>query len=226
MIRRFSKAHAAHRLGHGRSNLRLRRPAQSLPNAGYGPAPIGHNSMPEGQSEPEWLKERPMSDEWNHDQQHHDQNQGNWQGEQSWQSPETHHEPHQPAETVSAPVEQVSEVSRFEAIEAAISELKANVEALKADLPAAVIHPVADHQADAPEHAAAAAGTDKLAAIETELAALRELVTSIAGDVKSHADLHAETRAIVDEQHQLMRGLNYIITSAIGTLTSAAKQPK
>lgn len=226
MIRRFPKANTAHRLGHGRTSLRLRRPAQSLPSAACPPAPIGHNSMSEGQSEPEWLKERPMSDEWNHDQQHHDQNQGNWQGEQSWQAPEGHQENHQPVETFNDTVEPVSEVSRFEAIEAAITELKANVEALKAERPAAVIHPVAETEhADAAEHTPAASG-DKLATIETELAALRELVTTIAGDVKSHADLHAETRAIVDEQHQLMRGLNYIITSAIGTLTSAAKQPK
>lgn len=236
MIRRFPKAHAAHRLGHGRASLRLRRPAQSLPSAVMSPAPMGHNSMPEGQSEPEWLKERPMSDEWNHDQQHHDQNQGNWQGEQSWQAPEVHQEvhqeAHQPVETFNAPVEPVSEVSRFEAIEAAIAELKANVEALKADLPAAVIHPVADQNADAAEHTPAADG-DKLAAIELELSHLRTLIGSVAhsvseigADVKAHADLHAETRAIVDEQHQLMRGLNYIITSAIGTLTSAAKQPK
>lgn len=74
---------------------------------------------------------------------------------------------------------------------------------------------------------------DRLVAIEQELAHLRTLVGAVAhsvsaigADVKAHADLHAETRSIVDEQHQLMRGLNYIITSAIGTLTTAAKQPK
>lgn len=287
MIRRFPKAHAAHRLGHGRASLRLRRPAQSLPGVFLAPAPIGHNSMPEGESEPEWLKERPMSDNWNNQHQEYhqpqDQHQGDFQGNfvqepQIQTEPVDTHQPHdqhqdwqQPVETIVPPhVDPHAE--RIAALEATIAELKSTVDALHAGHAASTVHePVAEgaivhgtegeihHHAegavdhlveadvvDAEAHAvdataeshvaeasAADAHGDRLAAIEQELSHLRTLVGAVAHsvseigtDVKAHADLHAETRAVVDEQHQLLRGLNYIITSAIGTLTTAARQPK
>lgn len=229
MARRWPMVRTAHRFSLGRVNQRLRRTGQSLPGTPCPPPPIGHNCMPGGEIEPEWLKERPMSDDWNHDQQHHDQNHGDWQGDQAYHPPQ----PPNPefGSEVAHPADQPSEDTRLAAIEAAIADLKANVADLKAGLPPAVIHPVGEAQAS--DIAAPAPDGDKLVAIEAELASLRELVTSIAGnmstigaDVKTHADLHAETRAIVDEQHQLMRGLNYIITTAIGTLTSATRPTK
>ncbi len=206
-----------------------------------------------------------MSDDWNNNQQNqwhqNDQPQGHQdqpyhgdQGFQTYQQPEHQqfeptHEPH--VETVAhedqfgaAQAEPVVaapslELIRLDAIEAAIHELRAHIDDLKASLhaPAPVAH---EHEAQAghvPEtdHAQAVvqSDADRLSSIETEIKSIKALIGTVShtvsdlhADVKSTADLHAETRGIVDEQHQLMRGLNYIITSAVGTLTASAKTIK
>lgn len=187
-----------------------------------------------------------MSDEWNQNNQHtdwqsqnqptHDQNQG-WQPQpqQEFQPEHQNFEPlHQPVvEPAHEPPAPNPELVRLDAIEAAIHELRAHIDELKASLHApAVVEP---EPAEAPAEAPIAVDphADRLAAIETEISSIKTLIGAVAhnmsdlhADVKSNAELHAETRGIVDDQHQLVRGLNYIITSAIGTLTASAKTIK
>jgi len=252
-MRRCQLSRNAHRVGFGRVNQRLRRSAM-----GYSaPAPIGHNAMPESDNEPGWLQERPMSDEWNHNQPqtgfhphddnhanggafYGDQHQGNQpyvQAPAEFQPAHQHFEPaHEPHVTpVTAP--ETADHGRLDAIEAALAEIRGEIEALKSAVQAPAVE-----AAETPEAIAAVAEApvpaadphaDRLASIETEIGHVKTLIGALAhtvatlhADVKSNADLHAETRAIVDEQHQLVRGLNYIITTAIGTLTAGAKQPK
>ena len=276
----------AHRVGFGRVNQRLRK----APLVNCPPAPIGHNAMPGGNSEPEWLKERPMSDDWTNNQQHtewqnpepqphqdhgyQDPNHGNqFQTEQQTFQPHIEQPvfeaDHQHAEPAHEPVVEAvaaapsPEMLRLDAIEASINELRAHMEELKASLhaphaaeaevtaeaapvveaeEAAVVEQVeAEHveeaAAEAPAEAVAEAVVDhhaeRLAAIETEIAEVKSLISKLYDttaalheDVKSNAARHAETQSIVDDQLQLSRGLNYIITSAIGTLTASAKSMK
>jgi hypothetical protein len=242
IVHRRQMSRTAHRLGFGRVNKRLRRVVTTISHA---PAPIGHNASLPSDIPPEWLKERPMSDDWNNNQQHQD-HQDQYQPQQ--QHFETSAET--PQELLTEPVAAGVDSSRLEAIEAALHEMRGHIHEIKAALaaPAAVeiadgpvapetseaVHePVANDEPTKVEEPAVDTHGDRLAAIESELSSIKTLLGAVAhnladiqSDVKSHTDLHAETKAIVDEQHQLMRGLNYIITSAIGTLTTAAKSGK
>jgi hypothetical protein len=188
-----------------------------------------------------------MSDEWNqnsqqnqwhtNDQPQHDQNQG-WQQpvlqQQEFQPEHQHFGPsHEPVVVAASPAPTL-ELARLDAIEAAIQELRAHIDDLKSSLQAPAAPAVELEPTPAPTEATAAdPHADRLAGIEQEISHIRTLIGAVAHtvsdlhtDVKANADLNAETRGIVDDQHQLMRGLNYIITSAIGTLTASAKSVK
>ncbi len=252
-MHRTQMSRNAHRVGFGRLHQRMRRSSAVNPP----PAPIGHNAMPEGDSEPEWLKERPMSDDWNQQnndyhqntgyhqdnqyQPHQDQPHQDHQGEQQNFQPHTDFQPeHQSFEPAHEPVVQEPVVHapgpdlvRLDAVEAAIQELRNHIDEMKAALhaQAAAKTDVAEEHVETP--AATDPHADRLAAIEAEIGTVKAIVSDLAksmtdvhADVKANAALHDETRGIVDEQHQLMRGLNYIITSAIGTLTASAKTVK
>ena len=141
----------------------------------------------------------------------------------------------------SAPV--TVEPSRLDAIEAAIAELRVGLAELKASQtvahvePAAVVAHETHHIDTAPAHdlhadrlqaieAALAEVKDSINGLTSHLATITSGISAVQSDVESHKVLHADTKALVDEQHDLMRGLNYIITSAIGSLTANAKAPK
>ncbi|MDR3374997.1 MAG: hypothetical protein P4L98_14815 [Ancalomicrobiaceae bacterium] len=147
-------------------------------------------------------------------------------------------------------------LARLDAIDTSLAELRASIDELKAERAAAevvVVEPVvaAVSVAEAPvadETPADVAAAEPVVVAEpapvidhtprfdTLEAAVAELstrlgevhagVVALAGDVADHRNLHASTQAMIDEQHNLMRGLNYIITAAIGTLTAAAKPTK
>jgi hypothetical protein len=245
-VNRKQMSRNAHRIGFGRVNYRLRRNGMvALP-----PAPIGHNAMPKGDSEPEWLKERPMSDEWNNNQQtndyhqpnqyqpHQEQSWGNHQGDQQTFQPQSDFQPqpeHQHFEPTHEPVIHApsAELVRLDAVEAAIQELRTHINEMKASLHAQTEAKITPEPEPVEAPVATEAHADRLALIEAEIGSVKTHVIELAqamadihADVKSNAALHDETRGIVDEQHQLMRGLNYIITSAIGTLTASAKTVK
>jgi len=266
IVYRRQMSRTAHRIGFGRINQRLRRVAASI----VAPAPIGHNSSTASVNEPEWLKELPMSDEWNNNQPHPDyQPQDQFQHQPEYHQPEHQHfeptsdqghdqSPESSAEPAPAAVG--FDTARLEAIEAALNELRGHVHELKASIEARdVAHTAAEPEPavtepevvaepapvdpapvesaiEEPTHVeepAVGIHDDRLASIETELATIRTLIGAVAhtladvqSDVKSHTGLHAETKALVDDQQQLLRGLSYIITSAIGTLTASAKSVK
>ena len=225
---------AGRRVGFGRLH-RLRR---SSPGPSAAAIPMPDRDQP-GVNEPIWLMERDMSDEHHiYQQPYQDQPHQDFQPQPPQQ---TDHQGWMPQmETVQAaaadlvaPHVPAVDTSRLDAIEAAIQELRTGVSELReahAAHPAALVTeapaPV-DPTPAAPAHDAHA---DRLAGIEatlvevkSSLAAISTALTALSGDVESHKALHADTKALVDEQHTLMRGLNYIITSAIGTLTANAK---
>jgi hypothetical protein len=139
-------------------------------------------------------------------------------------------------------------LARLDAIDASLADLRAGIDELKAAQAVVVVEPVvavsvadaapADVAAAEPVVVAkpAAVAVDHSARFDALEAAVAELsaslgqvhagVVALSGDVADHRTLHASTQAMIDEQHNLMRGLNYIITAAIGTLTAAAKPGK
>lgn len=246
IVQRRQILRKGHRPGSGGLMLRLRRP---IVPASTLAAPAARQTLPKAVSEPFWLMESDMSEEYQeHHQEHQEHHQYHEEHAHEHHEGETYSPEQQPAEAQGheGPAAEPDPVlTRLEAIEATLAELRSSIEELKAHkAEAASQEEVVETTAEAllpepatvaglspaPAHADHGPRFDRLevaiAELRDSLGQVNASITALTGDVAEHRTLHTTTQAMIDEQHNLMRGLNYIITAAIGTLTSAAKPGK